>query len=331
MSTQYLAQPFVWENWPFDEVLAGWLEIARDRVMVAATIALALVAVTHAGARSVFARASLIGAAVVLGAVAGELLLLTLDMHDDRVDAWSIAARVAQWSGLALCVVGMYTLWARDREAHATTRAVKLQHSAAEASIVQTQLQSLRQQIDPHFLFNTLATIRSFGETNVAIGARLLRHLAAYLRSTMPSDRHRTTLGEELDLVTSYLAIVAIRISGRMTVLVDVPPCLRPHPCPPLTLATLVENAVKHGITPCAAGGAISITARETGEMLEVVVADTGAGLSPAGGGNGIGLANVRARLHALHGAAASLTVEGNDPHGVRATIRLPLKGRGMP
>jgi signal transduction histidine kinase len=329
ISTQYLAQPFVWENWPIAEVIEGWIEIARDRLIVAATIAFALVVVTHAGARTVLTRASLIAAAVVCGALAGELLLVALDMHDDRVDAASVAGRVAQWSGLGLCVAGMYSLWSRDRDALASTRAVKLQQSAIEASVVQTHLQSLRQQIDPHFLFNTLATIRSFGETDVPAGARLLRHLGEYLRSTMPSDRHQTTLGEELDLVTSYLAIVAIRLAGRVTVSVDIPASLRPHLCPPLTLATLVENAVKHGITPCAAGGAILITARKADGGLHIIVADTGAGLSPVGAGSGIGLANVRARLRALHGTAASLTIEGNEPRGVRATIRLPLEGRG--
>jgi hypothetical protein len=330
MSTQYLVQPFVWRNWPLDEVAAGWMNVARDRVFVAASIALALVAVTRVVANTVAMRAALIGVAVMVGALAGELLLITLDMSDERIDEWSIGGRVAQWFGLGLCIAGMYTLWARAREADATTRSIELQRSAAESALVQTQLQSLRQQIDPHFLFNTLATIRTFGETDLACGLRLLHHLVAYLRSTMPSDRDRTTLGEEIDLVVSYLAIVSIRMSGRLVVSVDIAESLRSHACPPLTLATLVENAVKHGITPRPDGGTIAVAAREVGTTLEIVVADTGAGFSGSAGGHGIGLSSVRARLRALHGPNASLTIEANVPRGVRATIRMPIGNRGI-
>lgn len=331
MSTQYLAQPFVWRNWPVDEVVAGWIGVARDRALVAATIAGALVCATHLAARRVIARAALIGAAVTVGAMCGELLLLALDLRDERVDPWSIAGRVVQWSVLGLCIAGMYVLWMRDRVARASTQAMELSRSAAEASAVLTQLQSLRRQIDPHFLFNTLATIRSFGQTQAIAGARLLRHLVAYLRSTMPSGQPRTSLGDELDLVASYLAIVAVRMSGRLQVSIDVPEALRRHACPPLTLATLVENAVKHGIMPSASGGAISVTARRADDMLEMVVADTGVGFSPSVGGSGIGLSNVRARVRALHGARASLTIEANVPRGVRATILLPFAARPAP
>lgn len=328
MSTQYLAQPFVWRNWPLDVIAIGWAEIVRDRTFVAASIALALVAVTRIAAPGVAMRATLIGAAVAVGALAGELLLIALDLTDERMDTWSVAGRVMQWSGLGLCVAGMYVLWARDRNVHAAARANELQRRAAESALVQTQLQSLRQQIDPHFLFNTLATIRRFGETDDAGGSRLLKHLAAYLRSTMPSERGCTTLGEEVDLVASYLAIVSIRMSGRLAFDLDVPHALRQRPCPSLSIATLVENAVKHGIMRCPEGGRIAIAARASGAMLEVTVTDTGAGLSGSSGGNGIGLSNVRARLRALHGPGASLVIEANAPRGVRATIRMPLAAR---
>jgi signal transduction histidine kinase len=331
MSTQYLVQPFVWKYWPVDEVLLGWLEVLRDRVAVALAIACALVLVTRAPARSPSSRAILIAAAIPCGAVAGELAVLAIGLPGERTDPTSVFGGVAQWTGLALCVAGMYFLWVRNNEARAAARTSELQRSTAEALLVQAQLQSLRQQIEPHFLFNTLATIRRLKETEPADGERLLRHLIDYLRSTMPASQHRTTLGDEVDLVGSYLAIVAIRMSGQLTFDFDVPPELRAHECPPLTLATLVENAVKHGITPAPAGGSIFVRARRVEGVLEIVVADTGVGITTSQeacmGGSGIGLANVRARLRALYGGAASLSITGNVPHGARAVIRLPFGG----
>ncbi len=146
----------------------------------------------------------------------------------------------------------------------------------------------------------------------------------------MPGSGDRATLGDEVDLVRSYLAIVEMRMSGRLTVIFDVPDSLRDHASPPLTLATLVENAVKHGITPAPDGGTITVSARCDADALELVVADTGVGISGSAqtsmGGAGIGLANIRSRLRALYRGAASLRITGNAPRGVRAVIRLPLE-----
>ena len=334
MSTQYLFQPFVWEYWPADEVLLGWLEVVADRALVALSIALALIVATRVPVRTLGARTSLIAVAIVGGAAAGEAVLLAVGSTGARDDLAALSGRVAQWTGLALCISGMYYLWVSNNEARAAARADELRRSTTEALIVQTQLQALRQQIDPHFLFNTLATIRRLNETEATDGASLLRHLLDYLRSTMPTSGYCTTLGDEVDLVRSHLAIVAIRMTGRLAVEIDVPDDLRRYACPPLTLATLVENAVKHGITPAADGGTISVRARRAGRILEVCVEDTGVGISPANdnlGGAGIGLANIRARLRALYRDAASLEIGANVPRGVRAVIRLPIGSRASP
>jgi signal transduction histidine kinase len=332
MSTQYLFQPFVWTHWPVDEVLRGWLEVARDRIVVASMIAVALALATRLPARSLAGRTFLIGLAIVGGAFAGEVALLAAGFSGARTDLPSALGRIAQWIGLALCVAGMYFLWTRNNETRAAARAIELQHSTAEDLLVQTELQSLRHQIEPHFLFNTLATIRRLQETEPANGAQLLRHLLAFLESTQPSSRSRTTLGDEVDLVRSYLAIVAMRMSGRLAVTFDIPDSLRDHACPPLTLATLVENAVKHGITPAPDGGTITVSAHCDADALELAVADTGVGISGSAqasmGGAGIGLANIRARLRVLYRGAASLRITGNAPRGVRAVIRLPFAHR---
>lgn len=326
MATQYLAQPFVWAHWPVADVLQGFAEVARDRLLVAWAIAAALVLATRVPAHTIRARVLLVGAAVVAGAVAGEFALAATGTTGERADALSVTGRVAQWIGIAICVASIYGLWLRGRTATATARRRELEQSAAEANLVRTQLQTLRQQIDPHFLFNTLATIRHLREADAEAGGRLLRHLAGYLRSTLASAREETTLAEEVDLVASYLAIVGARMSGRLTVDIDVPADLRSLACPPLAIATLVENAVKHGVAPSPDGGSIVVRARCEGAVLEIVVTDTGVGIvaAPAGGGSGLGLANLRERLRALYGTAASLTVGGNAPRGVRAVIRIP-------
>jgi len=332
MSTQYLFQPFVWKYWPVADVLLGWLEVVRDRVLMAFTIALSMVGAGRVPARRASARAALLAAAIIAGAIAGELALLVLDSPDVRGGLRSTLGRAVQWIGLALCVSGICYLWLRENDAQAAVQVNELRRSTTEALFVRTQLQSLRQQIEPHFLFNTLATIRRLRETAPEEGGRLLRHLLDYLRSTMPSAEHRTTLGEEVDLAASYLAIVAIRMSGALSVRFEVPAALRGCECPPLTLATLVENAVKHGITPSPESGEIAVRARRDGDTLEIVVADTGVGFGPSSdavvGGTGIGLANTRARLRALYGHAATLSIDGNAPRGVCAVVRLPLRKR---
>lgn len=329
MSTQYLFQPFVWRNWPVADVVAGWLDIASDRVVVALTIALAITVATRLELRRPWSRAAVLAIAIALGATVGEFALLATGLSDAWANWHEAAGRAIQWCGLAVCVAGIHYLWLREGGDRATVRANELSRSNAETLLVQTRLQVLRQQIDPHFLFNTLATIRRFQEIGHDDGHRLLRHLLSYLRLAAAASMQATTLGDEVDLVESYLAIAAVRMSGRLTVRIDVPANLRGFSCPPLALATLVENAVKHGITPVPAGGEIDVRARRDGEFLEIAVIDTGAGIPAANranaGGAGIGLANTRARLRALHGRAATVSVTGNSPRGVCAVVRLPL------
>ncbi|MGA8033225.1 MAG: histidine kinase [Casimicrobiaceae bacterium] len=329
MSTQYLFQPFVWKHWPVGDVLVGWGEVVRDRVLVAVTIALAVVVATRIPARRLPARAALLALAIVAGAGIGQVVLLASGSPYARGGLSVALGRATQWTGLALCVSGTYLLWLRDGRARTAARASELSRSTTEGLLVRTQLQLLRLQIEPHFLFNTLATIRRLQETQPEEGTRLLRHLIRYLQSTMPASVRRTALGDELDLVESYLAIIAMRMPGRLAVHLDVPEALRGCECPPLTLATLVENAVKHGITPLPEGGAIAVRARLDGDVLEIAVTDTGVGISAAptsaSGGTGMGLANIRARLRALYGNAATLSITGNVPRGLRAVIRLPI------
>jgi hypothetical protein len=328
MSTQMLFQPFVWRNWPLDEILLGWFDAVRDALVVACMIALAVVWVTAATVRRVAVRALLLGGAIVGGAGAGHLLLALVG-GDWPATPSALAAPVARWSLMAASVAGIHYTWQRAREANAAVADAELQRVQAEHQAAQVHLQALRGQIEPHFLFNTLATVRRLQHTEPAEGAQLLAHFLDYLRLTLPArSTGRGRLGDEIDLVHAYLGVVAVRMSGRLRIEWDVADALGELEFPPLVVATLVENAIRHGLAPLPGPGTLHIGARRAADVLEVVVADTGVGFSGQGG-CGIGLANIRARLATAYGAAASLRLEGNTPRGVRAVVRLPCRAAG--
>ncbi|HUW38128.1 MAG TPA: sensor histidine kinase [Rhodocyclaceae bacterium] len=190
--------------------------------------------------------------------------------------------------------------------------------------VAEAQLQTLQAQVEPHFLFNTLAAVEHLTETDPPRAAVMLRHLIAFLRGSLPSMREQsTTLGREVDICSSYLAIMQIRMEDRLTVAIDVPEGLRELPFPPMMLQSLVENAVKHGLEPKPRGGAISLSARLQENRLRVTVADTGQGLDE-GAPQGIGLTNIRDRLRRLYGPAAALVIAPNAPTGAHLTIEIP-------
>src|SRR5205823_6934610 len=161
-------------------------------------------------------------------------------------------------------------------------------------------------------------------------GRAMLAQLTRYLRAALPRMRgNETTLAEEIDLVSAYLGVQKIRMGTRLETSIDAPAPLLAARVPPMMLATLVENAIKHGIAPLAEGGSILIKARASGGALTLSVADNGQGLTAASG-SGVGLANIRARLAALYGERAVLALEANTPRGVRSEERrVGEEGRG--
>ncbi|WP_051304596.1 sensor histidine kinase [Chitinilyticum litopenaei] len=211
---------------------------------------------------------------------------------------------------------------------HASTLALATeQKKAAELQQAETaaQLAMLQAQIEPHFLFNTLANVQSLIERDPPLARTMLEHLNDYLRATLGRTRSkRTTLGDELALLEALLAIIRIRLGERLNYRIDVPDELREASLPPLLLQPLVENAIEHGIEPSLAGGTITIAARSDNGRLQLSVSDTGIGLTAAPG-NGVGLANVRQRLASLYGDAGQLQLHANSPSGVRAELHLPL------
>ena len=187
----------------------------------------------------------------------------------------------------------------------------------------------LQAQVEPHFLFNTLASVRALVRQDPAQAEATLDALVDFLRATIPKLREdrglHATLGQQLDLCSSYLALMQVRMGGRLTYDVRAYEALRAVPFPPSLLITLVENAIKHGIEPRPGPGRIEIDAVRDGDTLRVQVRDDGAGLQP-GLSTGVGLANVREQLAARYGARAAFVLSpAAEGRGVCAEIRVPL------
>jgi len=195
-----------------------------------------------------------------------------------------------------------------------------------ERRLVEAQMAALQAQVEPHFLFNTLALIGQLIETDPPQAARIHAHLIDYLRSTLPQMRAKGngTLGRQLELSRAYLAIMQARMQSRLAVSIDAAPELASASFPPMMLQSLIENAIKHGLEPKIAGGRIDIRASVVGNCLQVEVQDDGVGFN-VHAGDGLGLTNVRERLRLLYGSRAQLIIEAPLDGGARAIVRLPF------
>jgi hypothetical protein len=325
LSTQFLVQGFVWRHFELDEVLAGWLEVARDQVLVAVTLACTFVLVRWLLWRRGWGPAAL-ACSIVTGALLGQEALVLVGSAAAPQSLVEAAAPALRWIAVGLSVAGIVHFWRQAVQRRVDLQNAELRMLQSKRQLAELSLQRLRAQIEPHFLYNTLATARLLGDRDAALGAGLLRDFAAYLRQLVEAPlEQETTLGRELDLVEAYLRLIAVRMGPRLALQLDVPAALRGCAFPVLALATLVENAIKHGLAPLPAGGTLHIVARCSGAVLEVDVRDTGAGLR-ADAGAGIGLANTRERLTFLYGANAALQLRQFSPHGVCATLRMPLR-----
>ncbi|MBF0505700.1 MAG: histidine kinase [Nitrospirae bacterium] len=197
---------------------------------------------------------------------------------------------------------------------------------AAEKQVIETQLRMLQAQMEPHFLFNTLANIISLTDINPGNAKRMLHHLAELLRVSLKRSREElSTLDEEADLLGNYLSIFRIRMGERLNFEIDITEDLRCVAFPPMLIQPLVENAVRHGIEPKVEGGSVTVKAILADSRLRLIVTDTGLGLPVQPNCDGTGLANVRARLQALYGDGACLVLEENNPCGIIATIEVPV------
>ncbi len=217
----------------------------------------------------------------------------------------------------------------RQKEAFARHQALgfALERSELERRAAEARLQLMQAQVQPHFLFNTLANVRALVETGSPRAVAVLDSLIAYLRAAVPRlNMPVASLGDEMALVRAYLDIMQMRMPDRLSVAVDVPEPLLALSCPPMSVLTLVENAVRHGIDPAEEGGEIRISGRQEGGVCRIEVADSGVGLRAGAGGLGTGLSTLRQRLSLAFGGEAGLSLEEQAGGGVLARLFFPAQ-----
>jgi len=198
--------------------------------------------------------------------------------------------------------------------------------SAAERAAAEASLRALQAQIEPHFLFNTLANVTGLIHTQPDKAKQMLEQFIAYLRATLAATReHETTISADFEAMKTFLSILQIRMGDRLKVRFDLPDNLRDISVPPMLLQPLVENAIKHGLEPKIEGGEVALSAKRMGNKIAITVADTGLGFQNSIS-NGIGLKNVRERVKQLYGDTGSVSIEENQPCGTRITIAFEAK-----
>lgn len=241
--------------------------------------------------------------------------------HNDWMLITFAAVLVAPWTALAAIV--------RQKEAVVRDQrlAFALERSELERQALDARLHLLQAQVAPHFLFNTLANVQALVEAGSPQAPAVLRSLVAYLRAAVPQlHEPDATIERELQLVRPYLELMQMRMPDRLQSAMRVDPAALPLRCPPNTLLTLVENAVRHGIDPSEEGGRIDVEIARRGERCVIRVTDTGVGLQPSGNGLGTGLTTLRERLRLFFGDAAELRQLPGARPGFAVEIEMPAR-----
>ena len=223
---------------------------------------------------------------------------------------------------MAAAALGLLVVYMQRERDSAVLRAT------LQAELASARLQTLRLQLNPHFLFNALNSIASLVHSDAAKADTAIAALSSFLRASLSATRgEETTLESELRLVDAYLEIESVRFDW-LTVDLDVPDALRSACVPAFVLQLRVENAIRHGLAPRSTPGRVTIAARRDGDVLALCVSDDGVGLRARTGDSslGIGLQNVRARLAQLHGDEGTLALEPGTPQGTVASIRIPYR-----
>jgi hypothetical protein len=267
--------------------------------------------------------------AVPVGVLLPHLVHMAVDEHAAHDQANLISLGILVFSGLLFAPWIALGAMVRQRDVFARDQALRfdLERSELERNALDARLRLLQAQVEPHFLFNTLANVQALVDVGSPQAAKVLASLIAYLRAAVPRMHEPgTTLGQELELVRAYLDLMKMRMPDRLDFALSIDAASSAQQCPPMTLLTLVENAVRHGIDPSEEGGRVDVEARTRDGRCSIRVTDTGLGLASGGAGLGTGLATLRERLQLAFGGDARLELRGVEPHGVCAEIELPAR-----
>jgi signal transduction histidine kinase len=320
-------------SWGDPEFLPFWVfQIGgtfASALLTALLMGLPVVAVGNLGPQQGWRRAAALALCVVAVTPIGIAVRIGfLALLDDAPSTMTLGERVAIFwfrygvqAALLTLMAEFHRLELRNVRA---MQAAEIDRLALDREMTEARLQVMQAQIEPHFLFNTLANVRRLYQTDVAIGNRMMDNLMRYLEVALPRMRQsQSSVDREVSLVEAYLGVQAVRMGRRLSFDLDIPPALRTLSLPPMMLLTLVENAIKHGLNPLPEGGRIVVSARRDGDRLRLQVRDDGQGFR-ASSGAGTGLANIRARLALLHAEAATLSLTENPERGVTSTLLLP-------
>jgi signal transduction histidine kinase len=264
-----------------------------------------------------------------LGVVAAHFVHMAIDEHAAHSDPQMTGLITLIVEGLLFGPWIAFGTMVRQREIFARNQALafELERSELERNALEARLRLLQAQVEPHFLFNTLANVQALVDAGSPQASQVLTSLIAYLRAAVPRmNQLATTLGPELELVRAYLELMRMRMPDRLAFELRVDPAATALQCPPMTLLTLVENAVRHGIDPSEEGGRIDVDVKVGDGRCLVRVTDTGRGFATAGSGLGTGLSTLRERLKLAFDGDARVRLTEVEPHGVRAELDFPAR-----
>ena len=311
------------------EIALVWLEHLVELAVIAAALLAAFAVLDEALPRSMPLRLAVISALLLaLSAVLAVLLhAYYADGFEHLPPPLRLFADSLRWGLPAVVLAVVADVHQRAIRTQAAAHAEEQSRLQLSRTETEQKLALLQAQIEPHFLFNVLGSIRRLYRTHPQAGAHTVASLLRYLREALPQMRsQQANLGHELELVRAYLDLFQVRMGARLGFSIEADRGLHRFAFPPMLLVTLVENAIKHGIEPSGVGGHVTVRARRKGETLEVAVLDDGVGFEGAAtDGTGVGLVNVRRQLKARYGSTARLALESREPRGASATLVIPL------
>jgi hypothetical protein len=259
-----------------------------------------------------------------------ELIFFVVATKPGAPPFWRVDTRAGSFgalSSLGMLVSSWVAMTALMRERDELMKRAERARGELERQALDSRLRLLQAQVEPHFLFNTLANVQALVDVGSPRASPVLASLVSYLRAAVPRLTEPVNrLGQELEMARAYLALMQMRLPDRLQFSVQADVALERYRCPPTTLLTLVENAVRHGIDPSLEGGRIDVSVHLRGERCVAEVRDTGVGITLGSGGLGTGLSTLRERLQLAFAGDADLRLTEVLPHGVLVEVEFPAQ-----